>query len=70
MGTGGHNVPLMVDNNGRLRKLTPRECLAFQGFPPDFALPKTGDNVLYKQIGNSVCVPLISKIARKIMEVL
>lgn len=28
MGTGGHNVPLIVDNKG-IRKLTPRECLRF-----------------------------------------
>ena len=32
MGTGGHNVPLIKDDLG-IRKLTPRECLNFQGFP-------------------------------------
>ena len=31
MGTGGHNVPLIKDGLG-IRKLTPRECLNFQGF--------------------------------------
>ena len=39
MGTGGHNVPLIRDNIG-IRKLTPRECSRFQGFPENFKLPK------------------------------
>lgn len=70
MGTGGHNVPLVIDNFG-IRKLTPRECLRLQGFPDNFVLPKDLPNsVLYKQAGNSVTVPIIKKIAEKIMEVL
>lgn len=32
MGTGGHNVPLVKTPEG-IRKLTPRECFRFQGFP-------------------------------------
>ena len=35
MGTGGHNVPLIKDDNG-IRKLTPRECFNLQGFPKNF----------------------------------
>jgi DNA (cytosine-5)-methyltransferase 1 len=31
MGTGGHNVPIIIDNYG-IRKLTPIECLKIQGF--------------------------------------
>lgn len=73
MGTGGHNVPIIVDDWG-IRKLTPRECARFQGFPDSFVLPKigrgSGDSHLYKQIGNSVCVPLIKKIAKKIITIL
>ena len=38
MGTGGHNVPLVIDDKG-FRKLTPRECFSFQGFPKSFKLP-------------------------------
>ena len=41
MGTGGHNVPLVLVKDG-IRKLTPRECLNFQGFPKSFKVP---DNV-------------------------
>ena len=63
MGTGGHNVPLIKDNLG-IRKLTPRECLNFQGFPKSFKFPETvGQSQRYKQAGNAVTVHLIQKIA-------
>lgn len=63
MGMGGHNVPIVKDDFG-IRKLTPRECARFQGFPDDFKLPKIADSKLYKQLGNSVSVPVISRIAK------
>ena len=63
MGTGGHNVPLILDNLG-IRKLTPRECLNFQGFPKSFKFPETvGQSQRYKQAGNAVTVHLIERIA-------
>lgn len=65
MGTGGNNVPLIVDDQGP-RKLTPRETANFQGFPEDFVLPKIGQSHLYKQFGNSVTAPLIARIAAEI----
>ncbi len=65
MGTGGHNVPIILDEKG-IRKLTPRECANFQGFPKEYKLPKIADSQLYKQIGNSVSVPVVTRIAEKI----
>lgn len=66
MGTGGHNVPIVKDKNG-IRKLTPRECANFQGFPKHFILPTNlVDSQLYKQCGNSVVVGVIEKIAKNI----
>ena len=65
MGTGGHNVPIILDNHG-IRKLTPRECANFQGFPQEYILPKIADSQLYKQIGNSVSIPVIERIAKQI----
>ena len=63
MGTGGHNVPLVVDDSG-FRKLTPKECFKFQGFDDSFDIPPTVSNShLYKQAGNSVTVKLISKVS-------
>jgi DNA (cytosine-5)-methyltransferase 1 len=69
MGSGGHNVPLVKDDFG-IRKLTPRETANFQGFPKTFKLPKLANSKLYHQFGNSVTVPLISKIAKQIVKVL
>ncbi len=70
MGTGGHNVPLILYKHG-IRKLTPRECARFQGFPNDYILPsKMSNGQLYKQIGNAVSVPVIQKIAKNILLVL
>ncbi|MCX6157593.1 MAG: DNA cytosine methyltransferase [Ignavibacteriae bacterium] len=63
MGTGGHNVPIIRDSFG-IRKLTPKECARFQGFPENFILPNNlADSKLYYQIGNSVTVPLIKRVA-------
>jgi DNA (cytosine-5)-methyltransferase 1 len=67
MGTGGHNVPLILDDKG-IRKLTPKECFNIQGFPPEYILPNISDAALYKQAGNSVNVPVIRRIAEKIIE--
>ena len=64
MGTGGHNVPLVRDNKG-IRKLTPRECARIQGFPDNYQLPNLADSYLYKQIGNSVSVPVVYRIKTK-----
>ncbi|WP_337135728.1 DNA cytosine methyltransferase [Proteus terrae] len=69
MGTGGHNVPLLnvQKKSNTIRKLTPRECFNFQGYPADYKLPKDMSNAnLYKQAGNSVVVPVIERIAQQI----
>jgi DNA (cytosine-5)-methyltransferase 1 len=65
MGMGGHNVPIILDNKG-IRKLTPKECFNFQGFPSSYKLPNIADSILYKQAGNSVSVPVIERIAKQI----
>lgn len=70
MGTGGHNVPLILDDYG-IRKLTPKECFAFQGYPMDkFILPSVANSKLYMQAGNSVTTPLIERIAKNIIDVI
>lgn len=67
MGSGGHNVPIILDKNG-IRKLTPRECFNLQGFPNDYILPKISDNKLYSLAGNAVSIPIITLIINKICE--
>lgn len=62
------NAILIRDAYG-VRRLTLRECLRFQGFPSDFYFPKTTTlEDAYKQIGNSVTVPLIKRIALSIFD--
>lgn len=70
MGTGGHNVPLIKDSFG-IRKLTPKECFAFQGYPMNkYILPNMADSKLYMQAGNSVTTSLVEKISAEIIKVL
>ena len=45
------------------RMLTPRECARLQGFPEWFILP-TARSKAYKQMGNSVAVPVLKEIAK------
>lgn len=69
-GEGGHNVCIVKTKYG-LRKMTPRECFNTQGYPKDYKLPeKQSDARLYKQAGNSVCVPVIYRIADAIVSAL
>lgn len=67
MGSGGHNVPLVLVNDG-IRKLTPMECARLQGFDNyNLKIPSNlTDSSLYHQFGNSVTVPLIQRIAEQI----
>lgn len=69
MGMGGHNVPIILDSKG-IRKLTPRECANFQGFPKSYKLSDIADSHLYKQFGNSVSIPVIKRVAKNIYKAL
>ncbi|MEG4815323.1 DNA (cytosine-5-)-methyltransferase [Microcoleus sp. K5-D4] len=49
-----------------VRKLTLKECYRLMGFPEDFkSYQSAGES--YKQIGNSVCVPVVEAIAQEIV---
>lgn len=67
MGTYPDRVPIIKDDFG-IRKITPLECLALQGFPKDFVFKGISLNSAYKQCCNSVVVPVIRRIAEKIKE--
>jgi len=69
MGTGGHNVPIIKNNNG-IRKLTPRECFNFQGFPQNYILPSNmSDGVLYKLAGNAVTMKIVELIIHQLNQI-
>lgn len=69
MGEGGHNQPVVKDRWG-IRKLTPRECARLQGYEDSwFQIPSSLSNSqIYKQIGNSVTVPLVARLAEGVLE--
>lgn len=70
MGTGGHNVPIILTEKG-IRRLSPRECLNFQGFPPEYQFPPSlAYSAQYKQAGNSVVVSLVERICQQIVKIL
>lgn len=61
----------VVENDFRIRKLTPRECWRLQGFPDwafDRAAEVNSNSQLYKQAGNSVTVNVIENIAKLFKE--
>lgn len=63
--------------DGRVRRLTPREGEAIQGFPANWTLPSDAlenpeelDTLRYHAVGNAVTVPVIKWLANRIREVL
>ena len=59
--TGGNEGTMI---NGKIRKLTPRECFALQGFKKEqcdmLAEHGMSNTQLYKQAGNSICIPVLA----------
>ena len=54
-----------VTTQGRLRKLTPRECLRLMGFSDDFKIV-VPDTPMYQQAGNSIVVDVLIAILKQI----
>lgn len=67
MGTWKDRVPYVKDCFG-IRRITPKECLMLQGFPKNFDFDSIPEREMYKQAGNTVCVPVVEMIATKIVE--
>ena len=51
------------------RRLTPLECARLMGYPGDFKIP-VSDTQAYRQFGNSVVVPVVERIAKKVVQCL
>jgi DNA (cytosine-5)-methyltransferase 1 len=51
------------------RRLTPKECCLLMGFPPDFNIP-VSDTQAYRQFGNSICVPIVTTVAKELIRAL
>lgn len=67
-----HGVALL-DENIRIRRLTPRECWRLQGFPDEYfdkaRAAGISDTQLYKQAGNGVTVNVARAIGERLKEV-
>ena len=72
-----NNNPPIVSSSCSVRRLTPRECERLQGFPDDWTLiPYRGkpaeecpDTPRYKALGNSMAVPVMRWVGKRIQEV-
>ena len=56
-----------VTTDGRLRKLTPRECLRLMGFSDNFKIV-VSDTHIYRQSGNSIVVNVLESIVKEIIK--
>ncbi len=56
-----------VTTQGRLRKLTPRECLRLMGFSDSFKIV-VSDTSMYQQAGNSIVVDVLIHILEEILK--
>lgn len=56
-----------VTQDGRVRRLTPRECARLQGFSDSFVIP-VSDCQAYKQFGNAVTVNVSRAVAEAVKE--
>ena len=57
----------LYDINGKIRKLTPRECANIMGFPKNFPIDDSKSQA-YKQFGNSVIPDILQQILLEIIE--
>lgn len=69
MGSRFERIPFFKDDFS-VRLLTPKECARLQGFPETYIFPNKYEKQVYKQIGNSVAVPVVQKIAKNIINAL
>lgn len=62
--------PHGVHTGMAVRRLTPRECERLQGFPDDYtAIPGAKDGPRYRALGNSMAVPVMRWLGRRIQMV-
>ncbi len=59
-------IPQSGDRNPR--RLTPRECARLMGYSDEYIINAVSEVQAYRQCGNSVVVPLITAVARKLVD--
>lgn len=75
LAAGAHPPAVALQQNVGVRRLTPRECERLQGFPDDWTLIEVkpgkmaADGPRYKALGNSMAVPVMYWIGKRIAQV-
>lgn len=70
-GFSNNNPYPAVSNGLRIRKLTPKECFRLMGFDDadyEKAATVNSNTQLYKQAGNSICVPVVEHICSQLFQ--
>jgi DNA (cytosine-5)-methyltransferase 1 len=72
--TQSHHAQVFIAEHGSVRRLTPRECERLQGFPDDYTAiswrgKEAPDGPRYKALGNSMAVPVMRWIGKRIQQV-
>jgi len=65
----GSEILISQGSRKNPRRLTPRECARLMGYPDAFKIP-VSDTQAYRQFGNSVVVPVVERIAKRVVETL
>jgi DNA (cytosine-5)-methyltransferase 1 len=67
-GSSTHSGPKVMQQM-RVRRLTPMECERLQGFPDGYThTPTSSDTTRYKALGNSMAVPVMRWIGKRISQ--
>ena len=66
-GSTGASAVLVAGEGRNPRRLTPRECARYMGFPDSFEIPVAKQHA-YRLFGNAVCPPVAEAIARHLFE--
>lgn len=66
-GVGAKTGLYLID--GKIRKLSPRECARLQGFPESFIINRS-DTQAYKQFGNSVSINVLKEVLKEISKII
>jgi len=57
---------ILINNDYKIRRLTPRECFRLMDFPDSFDFSCVSDSQAYKQAGNSIVVRVLEKIIKNL----
>lgn len=68
---GGHHQPKVLEADAAVRRLTPVECERLQGYPDGWTATSHGrpqsDSARYRQLGNSIAVPVFVWVAHRLV---